>query len=244
MKNHSTRFYTRYKTFLETYEIQDWKTLLDGYRPRKPIYRQIKELLLRAETIDFEVPFRLSSKDGYNCMFEHCESFLVVDRTDSAFVNGYIQMLNDCSNDYDIKSAYQHTVAEQGNIELFDEGIPHRLNRLEEFVSDLNELLTELLNMEKIAVLQAKDHYLPKFAIIGYAQEDNDYRNEHYFSYHEVAGTKLTAGMPLTKGTARNIFTCLEDDLIKFRLKGMLPKNLIHFDFKGSFQLIWYAHPK
>lgn len=144
MKNHSTRFYARYKTFLEAYEIQDWNTLLKNYRPRKPIYKHIKVLLLKAETIDFHVPFRLCCKDGYDCMFEHYESFLVVDRADSAFANGYIQMLNDCSNDYDIISAYQHTVAEKGNIESFDEGIPHRLNRLEEFVSDLNELLNEL----------------------------------------------------------------------------------------------------
>lgn len=98
--------------------------------------------------------------------------------------------------------------------------------------------------MEQIAVLNAKDHFLPKFAIIGYEREDENYRNDHYFSYHEVAGTKLTAGMPLTKDTARNIFTCLEGELIKFRFKGILPKNLIHFDFKGNFQLIWYAHPK
>ncbi|QLG46604.1 hypothetical protein [Costertonia aggregata] len=98
--------------------------------------------------------------------------------------------------------------------------------------------------MEQIAVLNAKDHFLPKFAIIGYEREDENYRNDHYFSYHEVAGTKLTAGMPLTKDTARNIFTCLEGDLIKFRFKGMLPRNLIHFDFKGNFQLIWYVHPK
>lgn len=98
--------------------------------------------------------------------------------------------------------------------------------------------------MEQTAVLNAKDHFLPKFAIIGYEREDENYRNDHYFSYHEVAGTKLTAGMPLTKDTARNIFTCLEGDLIKFRFKGMLPKNLIHFDFKGTFQLIWYVHPK
>ncbi len=98
--------------------------------------------------------------------------------------------------------------------------------------------------MEQIAVLNAKDHYLPKFAIIGYEQEDENYRNEHYLSYHEVTEAKLTAGMPLTKDTARNIFNCLEGDLIKFRFKGMLPKNLIYFNFKGNFQLLWYVHPK
>ncbi len=144
MKNHSTTFYTRYKTFLEQYEIRDWKTLLDRYRPRKPIYRQIKKLLLKAETIDFQVPFQLNIKDGHECMFEHWESFLVVDSTDSAFSNGYIQMLNNCSNDYDIISAYQHTIAEKDNIEPFDEEILYRLNRLEEFIIDLNELLNEL----------------------------------------------------------------------------------------------------
>lgn len=143
-KNHSVTFYARYKTFLESYEIRDWKTLLDKYRPRKPIYKRIKELLLKAEIIDFQVPFQLSIKDGHECFFEHWESFLVVDCDDSAFANGYIQMLNDCSNDYDIISAYQHTVAEIGKIEPFDEGIPHRLNRLEDFINDLNQLLNEL----------------------------------------------------------------------------------------------------
>ncbi len=144
VKNHSTTFYARNRNFLEAYEIRDWKTLLDKYRPKKPIYRQIKELLLKAETIDFQVPFLLSLKDGYDCMFEHWESFLVVDSEDSAFANGYIQMLNDCSNDYDIISAYQHTIAEIGNIEAFDDGIPHRLNQLEEFINDLSELLNKL----------------------------------------------------------------------------------------------------
>ncbi|QLG46603.1 hypothetical protein [Costertonia aggregata] len=144
VKNHSTNFYARNRNFLEAYEMRDWKTLLDKYQPRKPIYKQIKTLLLKTGTIDFQVPFLLTVKDGYDCMFEHWESFLTVDREDSAFANGYIQMLNDCSNDYDIISAYQHTVAENGNIEPFDDGIPYRLNQLEEFINDLSELLNEL----------------------------------------------------------------------------------------------------
>lgn len=98
--------------------------------------------------------------------------------------------------------------------------------------------------MEQLAILNANDHYLAKFAIIGYSQDKDYYHQGHYFSYHSIVGEKLTAGMPLTKDTARNIFTCLEGDLIKFRFKGMLPKNLIHFDFKGSLQLVWYVHPK
>lgn len=98
--------------------------------------------------------------------------------------------------------------------------------------------------MEQLAILQADEHFLPKFAIIGYTKEDDYYNRSHYFSYHTIIGEKLTAGMPLTKDTARNIFSCLEGDLIKFRFKGMIPKSLIHFDFKGNLQLIWYVHPK
>ncbi|RKN83554.1 hypothetical protein [Ulvibacterium marinum] len=98
--------------------------------------------------------------------------------------------------------------------------------------------------MEHVTILQADEHFLPKFAIIGYSQDQGYYTQGHYFSYHNIVGEKLTAGMPLTKDTARNVFSCLEGDLIKFRFKGMLPKNLIHFDFKGSLQLVWYVHPK
>ena len=98
--------------------------------------------------------------------------------------------------------------------------------------------------MEQIAIIQPDEHFLPKFAIIGYSQEEGYYNRGHYFSYHNIVGAKLTAGMPLTKDTARNLFKCLEGDLIKFRFKGILPKNLIHFDFKGNLQLMWYVHPK
>ncbi len=144
VRDHSATFYTQNKNFLETYEMRDWKTLLDKYRPKKPIYKRIKELLLKAETIDFQVPFLLSVKDGYDCMFEHSELFQVVDSTDSVFANGYIQMLNDCANDDDLVSAYQHTIAEKGNIRPFYDGIPRRLHRLEAFITDLSELLNKL----------------------------------------------------------------------------------------------------
>ncbi|SNZ01441.1 hypothetical protein [Flagellimonas pacifica] len=98
--------------------------------------------------------------------------------------------------------------------------------------------------MEHIAILQPDQHFLPKFAIIGHSQEKDYYNRGYYFSYHNIVGEKLTAGMPLTKDTARNIFSCLEGDLFKFSFKGMLPKTLIHFGFKGNLQLVWYVHPK
>ena len=77
-------------------------------------------------------------------MFEHWESFLVVDDEDSEFARSFIEMLNECSNEYDIISAYQYAMVEQGNIEPFEEGAAYKLNRLEEFLSDLTELLRQL----------------------------------------------------------------------------------------------------
>lgn len=74
-------------------------------------------------------------------MFEHWESFLIVDDEDSDFTRSYIEMLNECSNEYDIISAFEIAIVEKGNIQPFEEGISYKLNRLEEFLSKLNELL-------------------------------------------------------------------------------------------------------
>jgi PRTRC genetic system protein B len=98
--------------------------------------------------------------------------------------------------------------------------------------------------MEKIMELDMDDHMVPKFALIGYASSLGHYKTWHYFAYHRIVGECLTAGMPLTKDTAQNLFRCLEGDLIKFSFKGLLPKNLIHFDFKGDLHLMWIVRPK
>ncbi|SNZ01440.1 hypothetical protein [Flagellimonas pacifica] len=143
-KDHSVKFFSRYESLFDGYAIRDWKTLLERYSPRKPLHRKIKRLLLKANTIDFQKPFCLSVRDAHQSMFEHWESFLIVDDPDSEFTRAYIEMLNECSNEYDITSAFQHTVVEQGNIQPFREGVSYQLNRLEEFLSELNELLRQL----------------------------------------------------------------------------------------------------
>lgn len=137
----SVNFFSRYQDLFNTYESRDWRELLDKYRPRKPLYQKIKKLLLKADEIDFQTPFRIGSRDWYESMFEHWETFLIVDDEDSAFTRSYIEMLNECSNEYDIISAYQHATVEKGKVEPFEEGLAHKINCLEEFLSDLNELL-------------------------------------------------------------------------------------------------------
>lgn len=98
--------------------------------------------------------------------------------------------------------------------------------------------------MENIIRFDAEEHFLPQFAVVAYASESETYQSTHYFLYHKIIGECLSAGMPLTRDTARNIFQCLKGDLNKFSFKGMLPKNLVHFDFKGNLRLIWFVHPK
>lgn len=137
----SIRFFGRYEELFNGYELRDWNPLLHKYRPRKPLHKRIKKLLLGANEIDFQIPLRISSKDGYNSVFEHWESFLIVDDEDSDFTRSYIEMLNECSNEYDIISAFENTIVEKGNIQPFEQGISYNLNRLEEFLSKLNELL-------------------------------------------------------------------------------------------------------
>ncbi len=140
-KNHSVKFFGRYETVLKEYAPKDWRMLLEKYCPRKSLHKRIKQLMCRADTIDFRIPFRLSIKDQYESMFDHWESFLIVDEADSEFTSSYIEMLNECSNEHDIVSAYEQTIAEKGNIEPFNNATSYQLNRLEEFLSELNELL-------------------------------------------------------------------------------------------------------
>jgi len=137
----SVTFFDRYEKRFKDYKPQDWKTLLKNYRPRKTLHRGIKEILLETEDIDFQIPFHIGTKDAYESMFEHWESFLLVDDTNSEFTNAYIRMLNECSNEYDIISAYECTTVEKGNIKPFDDGVRYKLNQLEEFLSGLNDLL-------------------------------------------------------------------------------------------------------
>lgn len=98
--------------------------------------------------------------------------------------------------------------------------------------------------MEILTTLTAEEHFLPKIAIVGYESVKEYYTQENYFSFHNIVGGKLTAGMPLTKETARNIFECLETELFKYSFKGILPKSLVHFNLKGGLELLWYVHPK
>lgn len=104
--------------------------------------------------------------------------------------------------------------------------------------------LLKKIKMEKKLTIDTEEHLIPKFAIIGYKKTSSDYKHGHYFSYHNIVAEMLTAGMPLTKDTASNIFRCLEGDLIKYSFKGILPKNLLHFDFKETLSIIWIVHPK
>ena len=142
--DYSVNFISRYKTLFDEFIEQDWKLLLANYTPRKPLYKRIKELLEGADKIDFQLPFRIGNRDPYDSMFEHWETFLVVDDDESDFTRYYIEMLNESSNEFDIISAYQYTTIEKEKIEPFEEGMAYQINQLEDFIIELNELLRQL----------------------------------------------------------------------------------------------------
>ena len=98
--------------------------------------------------------------------------------------------------------------------------------------------------MNDIVRIETEEHFVPQFAIVGYKKTRSYSEDDHYFTYHKVKAEKLTAGTPLTKDTAKNIFECLEGDLIKYSFKGIIPNTLLHFEFKGNFSLVWMVFPK
>lgn len=98
--------------------------------------------------------------------------------------------------------------------------------------------------MNDIVRIETEEHFLPQFAIVGYKKTRSYHEDDHYFTYHKVKAEKLTAGTPLTKDTAKNIFECLEGDLIKYSFKGIIPNSLLHFEFKGNLNLLWTFFPK
>ena len=142
--SHSFNFFHKHEKWYKAYNTEDWEQLVKHYTPRKPLHKQLKKLLLDANGIDFHAPFKICIKDEEDSFFEHHECFLLIDEIDSEFTSNYIQMLNECSHEHDIQTAYQFAIAEKGNIEPFDPSIPSRLSELDAFLSDFNDLLNKL----------------------------------------------------------------------------------------------------
>ena len=97
--------------------------------------------------------------------------------------------------------------------------------------------------MEKILEIDTSEHFIPRLAIVGY-KKNEDYTDSYYFSFHQIVDENLSAGMPLTQETAGNIFNCLEKEINKHSFRGLIPKNLLHFGFKGTLSLVWVVFPK
>jgi len=142
--NHPVNFFARHEKWYKDYQAQDWEKLLKEYKPRKPLHSELKELLSRASEVDFQAPNRLCIAETEDCCFEHGECYLLVDDEESNFTQNYIQMLNEYGNDNDITSAYQFTIAEQGYIEPLEKDIYQKLNELDGFLCDFNDILRKL----------------------------------------------------------------------------------------------------
>ncbi|MER3374027.1 MAG: hypothetical protein RIM83_05260 [Allomuricauda sp.] len=140
----SLDFLSRYKKKYSTFQARDWKSRLESYRPRKEVYRKLKELLLASQKVDFQAVQRISVRDGYESMVDFYHTFLITDDDESEFTQSYINMLNDHSNEYDLISAYTHTTVGDDGTGDFEEGLENKLKEVENFICELNELIERI----------------------------------------------------------------------------------------------------
>lgn len=71
----SLDFLSRYEKKYNNFQARDWKSLLENYRPKREVYRKLKELLLASETLDFQAVQRISVRDGYESMVDFYHTF-------------------------------------------------------------------------------------------------------------------------------------------------------------------------
>lgn len=140
----SLDFLSRYEKKYNDFRARDWKTQLESYRPRREVYRKLKELLLISERLDFQAVQRISVRDGYESMVDFYHTFLITDDGGSEFTRSYINMLNDHSNEYDLLSAYTHATVSKNGISDFEEGLENKLREVEDFICELNELIERI----------------------------------------------------------------------------------------------------
>jgi hypothetical protein len=140
----SVDFLSRYEKKYNDFQVRDWKSRLESYHPRREVYRKLKELLLASEKLDFQVVQRISVRDGYESMVDFYHTFLITDDGESEFTRSYINMLNDCSNEYDLLSTYAHATVRNEGTGNFEEGLEEKLKQVENFICELNELIERI----------------------------------------------------------------------------------------------------
>ncbi|WP_375587232.1 hypothetical protein [Flagellimonas aurea] len=140
----SVDFLSRYEKKYKGFQVIDWKSRLESYRPKREVYKKLKELLLASEKLDFQVVQRISVRDGYESMVDFYHTFLITDDDESEFTRSYINMLNDCSNEYDLISTYAHATVSNDGMEAFEEGLEEKLKEVENFICELNELIERI----------------------------------------------------------------------------------------------------
>jgi len=142
--NGSIRFLLKNETVYKNNNSDDWENKLSTYKPQKQIYKDIKELLLKSYTIDFNAPFKISLLDEDECGISAYQTFLITDEEESDFTHNYIQILNDYSNDYDMVSVYSNCIVSDNFIDDLDVNINQSLKEVEDFILDFNNLLKNI----------------------------------------------------------------------------------------------------
>ncbi|SEC67903.1 PRTRC system protein B [Tenacibaculum sp. MAR_2009_124] len=94
--------------------------------------------------------------------------------------------------------------------------------------------------MFALSNIRERDNLIPTFAIIGYISD----KQNNLVTYHTIQKDKLSSGEPLTKETANGIFGALKAELQPYSFKGIIPRNVLHFNMKVNLELTWICNPK
>lgn len=122
---------------------KDWYTILKGYRPKKRLYRELRDLLLDSPNIDFDSFINLCFLSD-ECDLEVDDLVVFIDNQDSSMEGAYLSYINELA-----QNGYSHTIYDVavGKMETVQGFCFDETSKVEEifyFFEKLNRLITQL----------------------------------------------------------------------------------------------------
>ncbi|TLP81844.1 hypothetical protein [Maribacter sp. ACAM166] len=136
-------FITTYTLEYVKFEDFDWLRCMTSYRPKNPLFKQIRNLLLEASALNFEAYGNLRFlEDDLDLQVD--DLIVFIDRQDSELENGYINFVNEIA-----QNGYSHTIYDS-SITIGESTTDFYMHDAQEvkaifdFMNRLNELLRKL----------------------------------------------------------------------------------------------------
>lgn len=142
-KCESTHWIKKRQAWFNKIEQGNWENDLLEYNPKKEKYIRIKELLLTANTINFNVPFQVANKYDADFSLDFSSLYLVTDYEDSAYTDAYLENINCYAQEMSTTAPYILAIANKQDFTPFDFKKTKQISQLNEFVKNFNKILSE-----------------------------------------------------------------------------------------------------